>query len=354
MNYDVLHCLLATVFLVCYTASMKDELIDEFGDDLEKLEDDERVDDDFIEAVESVDIAPDIPVYLLRLPYAYETFYAVYKGDQIPAKSQVLVPTNYGRDLAVVIGQVKKDGKRRFSKVTRIERPASEDDLIRAQNNIKLEEKAFTACREMITNHGLDEIKTIKEKNGKIKEIMGMKLLAAHYLLEEPKIVFLYTALSRIDFRDLLKDLIAYFKIRIELRQIGIRNRSRIKGGVGICGRPFCCHSFLDKLKHISIKMAKEQKLSLNTTKISGPCNFLLCCIAYEHDFYQEQLKCLPQEGCKINYEGGLWKVSEVNIILGMVTLESEDGRKIFLPKTRFEKTDNRWHIKNEPAKNPS
>ena len=342
MNYDTLHSLLATVFFVWYTALMKDELIDEFGDDIEKLEDDERVDDDIVEVVESADITPDVPVYFLRLACSYETFYAVYKGDQLAVKSQVLVPTRYGRDLAVVIGQIKKDGKRRFPKVTRIERPASEEDLIRAKNNIKLEEKAFTICREMIKNHGLDVIKNHES---------GMKLLAAHYLLEEPKIVFFYTAPERVDFRDLVKDLVAYFKTRVLLRQIGYRNDSRIKGGIGVCGRPFCCHCVFDKPKRISVKMAKDQNLSLNTIKISGPCEKLLCCIAYEHDFYQEQLKYMPQEGCRINYDGGLWKVSEVNIILGMITLEAEDGRKVFLPKMQFEKTDNHWHIKST---NPS
>ena len=353
MNYDALHCLLAAGFLVWYTARMKDEFIDEFGDDLEKLEDDERVDDDFIEAVESLDITPDIPVYQLRLTCSSETFYAVYKGDILPAKSQVLVPTRFGRDLAVVIRQVKKEGKRNFSKVTRIERPASEEDLICAKNNIKLEEKAFTVCTEMIRTHGLNEIKIIKEK-GKAKEINGMKLLTAHYLLEEPKIVFFYTALSRVDFRELLKDLISYFKIRIELRQIGLRDDPRIKGGIGVCGRPFCCHCVFDRMKHISINMAKDQKLSLNPTKISGPCEKLLCCLAYEHDFYQKQQDSMPREGCRINHEGIQWRVSDINVILGMVTLEAEDGKKTVLPKARFEKTDNRWRVKNTPANHPS
>jgi cell fate regulator YaaT (PSP1 superfamily) len=239
------------------------------------------------------------------------------------------VPTRYGRDLAVVIRQLKNDS-RKFSKITQIERPATEEDLERARNNVRYEERAFLVCRGLINEHRLN-----------------MKLLTAHYLLEEPKIVFFYTAEKRVDFRGLLKDLVAYFKTRIELRQIGFRDDSRINGGIGVCGREFCCHAVFDRLKPISIKMAKEQKLSLNTNKISGPCEKLLCCLAYEHDFYMEQAKLLPPEGYKITYQGTLWKIIELNLLLGMATLETEDGKKTMLPKTQFEKNNDRWFVKN-------
>ncbi|MDR2521123.1 MAG: hypothetical protein LBC72_01020 [Spirochaetaceae bacterium] len=309
---------------------------DDFGGDLEGLEDDDIVDDAIVEAIEASMLAPDLPLYHLRLACSSETFYAIYRGELLPPKSQVLVPTRYGRDLAVIIRQIKRDtNKRKIARITQIERPATDDDLERARNNVPLEEKAFLICRDMIKEHHLPE----------------MKLLSAHHLLEDPKIVFFYTAPKRIDFRFLLKDLVSYFKTRIELRQIGFRDDARINGGLGVCGREFCCRGVFNRTKTISIRMAKDQKLSLNPLKISGHCEKLLCCLAYEHDFYQEQLKLMPQEGARVSYSGALWRVSEINAVLGMVTLAAEDGRKVFLPKTQFEKADNRWHAKAAPKK---
>ncbi|MDR0552192.1 MAG: hypothetical protein LBG72_09310 [Spirochaetaceae bacterium] len=312
---------------------MKNEQINDEYEDLDRLEDNELIEDTIVE-IESAQLPPDIPIYHLRLACSSETFFAIYKGDTLPPKSQVIVPTRYGRDLAVVIRQLRNDN-RKFTKITRIERPATDEDLERARNNARYEEKAFLVCRDLIEEHGL----TAKG--------LSMKLLTAHYLLEEPKIVFFYTAEKRVDFRALLKDLIAYFKTRIELKQIGYREDARICGGIGVCGREFCCHAVFDRLKSITIKMAKEQKLSLNTNKISGPCEKLLCCLAYEHDFYMEQAKLLPPEGYKITYQGTLWKIIELNLLLGMATLETEDGKKTMLPKTQFEKNNDRWFVKN-------
>jgi cell fate regulator YaaT (PSP1 superfamily) len=173
-----------------------------------------------------------------------------------------------------------------------------------------------------------------------------MKLVSVHYLLEEPKILFFFTAENRVDFRELVKDLVGIFKTRIELRQIGVRDESRVVGGLGVCGRGYCCHAVSDKLKPVSLKMAKDQNLSLNSMKISGPCGRLLCCLAYEHNFYGEQRKIIPQEGCKITYDGTLWKVMEVNVVLGTVKLSAEDGRQIQFPASRFEKAEGRWQIK--------
>ncbi|MDR0540017.1 MAG: hypothetical protein LBG74_05895 [Spirochaetaceae bacterium] len=308
----------------------------EFDGDIESLEDKDEGIEDIIEAVESSSIAPDMPIYHLRLACSGEKFYAVYKDGQIAPKSQVLVPTRYGRDLAIVMRQIKKDS-RKFPKIAWIERPACEEDLERARNNIKYEEKALITCREMINNHGLD------------KAPLEMNLLVAHYLLEEPKIVFFYTAQRRVDFRALLKDLIAYFKMRIQMQQIHFRSAPRIYGGIGICGKEYCCCTILDRIKQpIAIHMAKDQNLSINVNKISGPCEKLLCCLSYECEYYREQLKFMPPKGHKLTYQGNLWKVVDINIILGMVTMETEDGKRMSLPKTQFEKNDNRWYIKNQ------
>jgi cell fate regulator YaaT (PSP1 superfamily) len=176
-----------------------------------------------------------------------------------------------------------------------------------------------------------------------------MKLVSVHYLLDEPKILFFFTAENRVDFRELVKDLVAIFRMRIELRQIGVRDESRVVGGLGVCGRGYCCNMVSDKLKPVSIKMAKDQNLSLNSMKISGPCGRLLCCLAYEHTFYSEQRRLIPQEGCRISYDGDFWKVSEVNIAAGKISLGAEDGRILQMPFCRFEKIDNRWTIKAAP-----
>jgi cell fate regulator YaaT (PSP1 superfamily) len=117
-------------------------------------------------------------------------------------------------------------------------------------------------------------------------------------------------------------------------------------GGLGICGNLYCCHAVSDKLKPVSIKMAKDQNLSLNSMKISGTCGRLLCCLSYEHNFYSEQRKLIPQEGAKFNYDGSAWKVIEVNVVTSAVKIAAEDGRQIQLPASQFERTDGRWRIK--------
>ena len=173
-----------------------------------------------------------------------------------------------------------------------------------------------------------------------------MKLVSVHYLLEEPKILFFFTAESRVDFRELVKDLVSIFKTRIELRQIGVRDEARVLGGLGVCGRGYCCHCVSDKLKPVSIKMAKDQKLSLNSVKISGPCGRLLCCLYYEYGFYCEQHRNLPQEGMRINHDNESWKVTDVNLITGQIKLTTDDGRQMNATACQFERVDNYWKIK--------
>jgi cell fate regulator YaaT (PSP1 superfamily) len=245
----------------------------------------------------------------------------------------VVVPTRYGQDLAQVIGSVHGVGASATSEIAWIERPASEEDLRRANRNRELEKEAFRVCKEKIEKHRLE-----------------MKLVSVHYLLEEPKILFFFTADSRVDFRELVKDLVGIFKTRIELRQIGVRDEARVVGGLGVCGRGYCCHMVSDKLRPVSIKMAKDQNLSLNSMKISGPCGRLLCCLSYEHGFYNEQRRLIPQEGTRVSHEDTLWKVMEVNVVLGQLKLGSEDGRQITVPASGFEKVDNRWRIRRGNA----
>jgi cell fate regulator YaaT (PSP1 superfamily) len=276
-------------------------------------------------------IAPDTPIYRLRLFYSHETFLAVYKGDPLTPGGMVLVPTRYGRDLAQVIGRVSGNSVPAVSEFAWIERPASKEDLGKSAYNREMEKEAFRICKEKIETHRLE-----------------MKLVSVHYLLEEPKILFFFTAENRVDFRELVKDLVGVFKSRIELRQIGVRDEARVVGGLGVCGRGYCCHMVSDKLKPVSIKMAKDQNLSLNSMKISGPCGRLLCCLSYEHGFYSEQRRLIPQEGARISRGDTLWKVMEVNVVLGQLKLSAEDGRQITVPVSQFEKIDNRWRILGE------
>jgi cell fate regulator YaaT (PSP1 superfamily) len=292
---------------------------------LEDRPGEETLDDSVIVQPAETELEPDTPVYRLRLSYSNETFLAAYRGDILDPGSRVLVPTRYGRDLAQVMGRVSCSAP----EVALIERPATDEDLKKAGFNKNQEEEAFGVCREKIEKHRLE-----------------MKLVSVHYLLDEPKILFFFTAESRVDFRELVKDLVSVFRTRIELRQIGVRDESRVVGGLGVCGRGYCCHMVSDKLKPVSIKMAKDQNLSLNSMKISGPCGRLLCCLAYEHGFYCEQRKLTPQEGTRLSYDGVSWKVTEVNVAAGRITMSAEDSRILILPFCRFEKTDNRWTVK--------
>jgi len=298
-------------------------------DEISTIEDERRQHDIITGADAGIEsIAPDTPIYRLRLLYSNETFLAVYREDQLAPDAMVIVPTRYGRDLAQVIGSVR--GKLpQASEIAWIVRAATPEDMERSRNNSKLEKEAFNICRKKINNHRLE-----------------MKLVLVHYLLEEPKILFFFTAENRVDFRELVKDLVSVFKMRIELRQIGVRDEARVIGGFGVCGRGYCCHCVSDKLKPVSIKMAKDQKLSLNSVKISGPCGRLLCCLFYEYGFYCEQQRNLPQEGMRINYNNESWRVAEVNPIAGQVKLSADDGRLMTVAACQFEKIENYWRIK--------
>ncbi|MDR0662707.1 MAG: hypothetical protein LBF80_01320 [Spirochaetaceae bacterium] len=286
-------------------------------------------DNDIVTEIEGRALPPDTPVYQLRIACSNETIYAVYSGQELKPGTMVLVPTRYGRDLARLSGRVCSRMLASISKITRIDRVATELDLEREKNNSPKEAEAYSICKQKIIEHKLE-----------------MKLVSTHFLLDDNKLLFFFTAENRVDFRELVKDLVAIFKVRIELRQIGIRDEARITGGLGACGRPFCCYAISDKLKPVAIKMAKEQNLSLNSMKISGPCGRLLCCLAYEHSFYAEQRRLMPNEGVKVTFDGVSWKITEINAVRGMITMHTEDGRVLRLPNNRFEKTDSHWTVK--------
>ena len=304
-------------------------------EDINSLEDnpqEEILGESLIAGEDLSTLTQDTPIYRLRLVYSKETFHAAWSGEPLTPGIKVLVPTRYGRDLAEIINTVQNKPAQTPLVITVIERIANAEDLSKASLHTQQEKEAFDICREKILSHNLD-----------------MKLVSVHYLLEEPKILFFFTAESRVDFRELVKDLVSIFKTRIELRQIGIRDESRVLGGLGVCGRAYCCHTVSDKLKPVSIKMAKDQNLSLNSMKISGPCGRLLCCLAYEHTFYGEQRRLIPPEGTRVNWDGSSWKVTEINIVMGKIKLSNDDGRVIQLPACAFEKSDGRWIVNALP-----
>ena len=187
-------------------------------------------------------------------------------------------------------------------------RAATPEDLRRVEDNKTREKEAFSVCEQKILGHKLD-----------------MKLVGVEYAFDGSKIVFSFTADGRVDFRELVKDLASVFRTRIELRQIGVRDEAKMLGGLGICGRPFCCATFLGDFAPVSIKMAKEQGLSLNPVKISGTCGRLMCCLKYEEEAYIDLLRRTPRVGCGVSTPEGNGTIIEVNLLTGKLRVRMED-----------------------------
>jgi len=267
-------------------------------------------------------------VYLLNLEYASERFYA-FSPDDIRIKKDdfVIAPTKYGVDIARVCGKAIQNSSP-SCEIPTIIRLADEDDIFKLNENKNLEMNAAKVFKEKVKENRLE-----------------MKFIASHFLPLESKVIFFFTTDGRVDFRSLVKDLVSTFKMRVELRQIGVRDESRFIGGVAPCGRAFCCQSITDKIDPVSIKMAKDEGMSLNSNRISGHCGRLLCCLSYEHKHYMEINKLIPPYGTKMNYDGSLFKVLEANRITGMVSLASDDGRTIALPIPRIKKINSTWKI---------
>lgn len=236
--------------------------------------------------------------------------FEIKKGDH------VIVETARGIEYGTVVAAPKEidDDKviQPLKPVLRIATPKDQEQ--EAANKVK-EKEAFKICLEKIKKHNLD-----------------MKLIDAEYTFDNNKVLFYFTADGRIDFRELVKDLAAVFKTRIELRQIGVRDETKIVGGIGICGRALCCHTYLSEFIPVSIKMAKEQNLSLNPTKISGVCGRLMCCLKNEEETYEELNRRLPNVGDYVTTEDGFkGEVHSVNVLrqLVKVIIEKEDEKEI-------------------------
>ena len=250
----------------------------------------------------------------------------IKKGDH------VIVETARGIEYGTVVGGIRQVSDDEIIQPLKpVLRIATERDDCQEADNKRREKEAYKLCLEKIREHGLD-----------------MKLIDAEYTFDNNKVLFYFTSDGRIDFRELVKDLAAIFKTRIELRQIGVRDETKIVGGIGICGRPLCCHTHLSDFIPVSIKMAKEQNLSLNPTKISGVCGRLMCCLKHEEETYEELNRKLPGIGDYVTTDDGLrGEVHSVNVLRQLVKVVVENGdekeiREYEVGKLRFKRRHNK------------
>ncbi len=238
-------------------------------------------------------------------------------GDMtVQPGTKVIVETARGVECGeAVFGNKNVEDEAIVQPLKQIIRIATDDDFRQIERNKLKEQEAFTVCEEKIRKLGLN-----------------MSLVEVECTFDNSKLLFYFTAENRVDFRELVKELASVFRTRIELRQIGVRDEAKMMGGLGICGRPFCCSSFLGDFQPVSIKMAKEQSLSLNPTKISGACGRLMCCLKYEQDGYEELLKITPKIGAIVETPSGKGTVTDCNLISGKlhVKLDQTGGDAVF------------------------
>ena len=250
----------------------------------------------------------------VRFRPAGKIYYFAPGKFHIRQGDKVIVETARGIEFGTVVtGPKEVKDEEVMQPPKSVIRIATEEDKRAEEKNREKEKEAFEICLEKIRKHNLD-----------------MKLINAEYTFDNNKVLFYFTADGRIDFRELVKDLAAVFRTRIELRQIGVRDETKIRGGIGICGRPLCCHTYLSEFAPVSIKMAKEQNLSLNPTKISGVCGRLMCCLTNEEETYEELNSRLPAIGDTVTTNEGLkGEVQSVSVLRQLVkvvvTLENDE-----------------------------
>ena len=253
-----------------------------------------------------------IKVAGVRFKCAGKVYYFDPDGHDVEIGNNVIVETARGMEYGTVsmgITEIKEEDV--VSPLKKIVRIATDEDEKKHEENEKKKKKALEICQEKIKKHNLE-----------------MKLIDVEYTFDNNKIIFYFIADGRVDFRELVKDLASVFKMRIELRQIGVRDEAKMLGGIGSCGRSLCCSSWLSDFEPVSIKMAKVQNLSLNPTKISGICGRLMCCLKYENDIYNELRKGLPDNGEKVKTKSGMAKVVDTNILESIVKVRLYTGEK--------------------------
>ncbi|MBR2315598.1 MAG: stage 0 sporulation family protein [Clostridia bacterium] len=239
----------------------------------------------------------------VRFKEVGKVYYFDPQGKKYETGVRVIVETARGIECGeVALGNKQVAEEEIVSPLKTVIRTATEKDLQTLNENREKEKEAFEICLKKIAEHKLD-----------------MKLVEAEYTFDRSKVLFYFTADGRVDFRELVKDLASVFKTRIELRQIGVRDESKMLGGLGVCGRPFCCSTFLGSFQPVTIKMAKEQGLSLSPVKISGTCGRLMCCLKYEQASYEHLLRHTPKVGAIVDTKEGRGTVVENNLLTGML-----------------------------------
>ena len=244
-----------------------------------------------------------------------KTYYFAAAGNNVSPGQDVIVETSKGLEFAqCVMGNHYVPDEKVIPPIRPVVRIATENDLRVAEINKNREREAFGICKKKIEDHGLD-----------------MKLVDVECSFEGNKITFFFTSDGRVDFRELVKDLASVFRNRIELRQIGVRDEAKMLGGIGICGRPFCCSQFLDDFQPVSTKMAKIQSMSLNPSKISGTCGRLMCCLRYEEEAYEDLVKTVPKNGAFVETPAGYGNVTQVNLLRRTVKVKLDgEGEDVF------------------------
>ena len=242
----------------------------------------------------------------VRFKEVGKVYYFDPDGQNLKKGDRVIVETVRGVECGEVAMDNREINEEEIVKpLKKLIRIASEEDIAQFNANKVKEKEAFAICQEKIANHKLE-----------------MKLVDVEYTFDGGKVLFYFTADGRVDFRELVKDLAGVFRTRIELRQIGVRDESKMLGGLGMCGRPFCCSSFLGEFQPVSIKMAKEQGLSLNPTKISGACGRLMCCLKYEQNAYEHLLKITPKPGAIVETKEGAGTVVDFSLMTGVLKIQ--------------------------------
>ena len=235
-----------------------------------------------------------------------KSYFFAPNGKTVKSGEQVIVETSKGLEIADCCrGNHMVEDTAVVQPLRPVVRIATRDDLRVAEINKKREKEAFEICQQKIAEHGLD-----------------MKLVDVECNFEGNKTMFFFTSDGRVDFRELVKDLAGIFRNRIELRQIGVRDEAKMLGGLGICGRPFCCSRFIDEFQPVSTKMAKMQSMSLNPSKISGSCGRLMCCLRYEQEAYEDLVKSVPKQGAFVETPAGYGTVTQVNLLRQLVKVK--------------------------------
>ena len=270
------------------------------------------MEDEIIIEEQEIAPAPDTPVEVVDIQFrpGQKVYFFDPNGMSFVAGDHVIIDTARGAEFGYVTGGNHTIQQKDVVAPLRcvIRKATAQDEKIHEENRAK-EARAYEICLQKIDDHGLD-----------------MQLVSAEYAFDGSKILFYFTADERVDFRELVKNLASAFHTRIELRQIGVRDKAKMVGGLGICGRPFCCATFLDDFQPVSIKMAKTQNLSLNPTKISGTCGRLMCCLKYEQEAYEDLIRRAPKAESFVDTPEGRGTVTDIDLLRQRVKVRMEDS----------------------------